>query len=353
MRTIAAVYFAVALLLSIHCYRNSAFDIDLLSYAGNTALAVTGDPVQIHRMVYEQPLTPHLRGTDGNGTEAGVLRRRASDAYYSAAYLPYFSVKPLYVVAMQGVHMAGANVVTASRIISAACYFGIAICLWLYTRSLLSLLVLVLPEVMILGQANEPDGMSVMLLLLALWAILFRRKDFGVSLMVVSVWVRPENAILCLIVLTFLWFSGRLNWKHALSLSVLTVGSVLLISHYGYGWRSLYYHTFLGGDPLGQPTFAATDYLHALMKGLKDVLHSSVPIFGLLWLTCFTLCEDRRIKQLLVIAALYSMARFLIFPSYEVRYYALFFLAGSIAALHAISGRGAPQSPRSVRRLSD
>jgi hypothetical protein len=343
MRTFsAALYFAIAFLLAVHCYRNSVLDIDLLSYAGNIALADTHDPVRVHEMVYGQPLTPHLRGTDTDNTEAKVLRRRAADAYYSALYLPYFSVKPLYVLAMQAVHKTGANVVDANRAISAVCYFGIAVVLWLYTRSLLSLLILVFPESMILGQANEPDAMSVMLLLLGLWAVFVKKRDFGIPLLIISVWVRPENAILCCIVLTFLLFSGRLDWKSTAALLALTVASVGLISHYGYGWRSLYYHTFLGGDPADTARFSRMDYVHALAKGFKDLLHSAVPVFTFLWLVCFTLYDNRAIRQVLVISAVYSGLRFLIFPSYEARYYGLFFLTTAAAAVCAISTRRTP-----------
>ena len=38
-----AVYFLLAAAASLHCYRNSMFDIDLLGYASNVALTDTGD----------------------------------------------------------------------------------------------------------------------------------------------------------------------------------------------------------------------------------------------------------------------------------------------------------------------
>ena len=109
-------------------------DIDLLGFAGNVALTDISDPVQAHAIVYKEPLTPHLRGTDADNPQAKILKKRASDAYYSTLYLPYFSIKPLYVLAMEAAHKAGANVVDASRIISALCFLGLASAVWA-TRS--------------------------------------------------------------------------------------------------------------------------------------------------------------------------------------------------------------------------
>jgi hypothetical protein len=119
-------------------------------------------------MVYREPLTPHLRGLDSDGQQVMVLRRRAADPYYSALYLPYFSIKPLYVLTLETAHKLGARVIDASRSVSALSYFGVAVMVWMYTRSWLSLLVMALPETMILGQANEPGGLSCFLVLFGL-----------------------------------------------------------------------------------------------------------------------------------------------------------------------------------------
>lgn len=326
-----AVYFLLAAAASLHCYRNSMFDIDLLGYANNVALADTGDVVGAHRMVYREPLTPHLRGLDSNDQQAKVLRHRAADPYYSALYLPYFSIKPLYVLTLEAAHKLGASVVDASRAVSALSYFGIAVMVWMYTRSWLGLLVMVLPETMILGQANEPDGLSCFLLLFGLWLLFVKRRDIGLLALLTAIWVRPDNLLLCLLVVVVLMAEGRLDGKKAAVLFLLCFGSQILISHYAYGWRDLYYHTFLGGEPGTMPQFGLRDYLRALANGGRNLLHSSVPVFVLLWLVCVAFAENA-LRKVLGIAALFSIVRFVLFPSYEARYYALFFLTTTAAA---------------------
>jgi hypothetical protein len=329
------IYVGIAALITAHCYRYPMYDVDLLSYAGNVALFGTSDPVQVHRVVYQYPLTSHLRGLDKDDELAQILRRRAADAYYSAAYLPYFSVKPLYVLAMEAAHKLGASVIDASRIVSALFFFGIAIVVWLYTSSLFAVVILVLPEAMILGQSLEPDGMSVFLLLVGLWVLFIKKKEIGILPIVCSVWVRPDNVIACVVILAFLYASRRISRSQTIILLLLALASEALISHYGYGLRALYDHTFLGGDPTGVPHFTGVDYTRALLRGVNELIHSSVPIFSLLWLLAYGSLKNG-IRQILGIAAIYSALRFVVYPSYEPRYYSVFFLITAIAALLSI-----------------
>jgi len=337
----ACFYFAFAAGLAIHCYRNSVLDIDLLSFAGNVALADNPDVEKAHALVYSQRLTPHLLGTDADDTQAKRLRRRADDAYYWALYLPYFAVKPLYISSLEGLHRAGASLVDSCRAISALSFAGIAVMVWAYTRSPLAILILMLPETMSLGQLTEPDGLSALLLLAGLWLVFLRQVDFGVVALIVSVWVRPDNAILCLLVLAWLWYSGRLDWRKALILCLLVMASDIFIARFGYGWKALYFHTFLDGAPDEAPRFAATDYLQAVARGTLDVLHSSVPVYLILWGTCLVYVRERGLRDILWLAGLFSFLRFVIYPNYEPRYYGLFFVVTAAAAVYSISVRDA------------
>jgi len=341
----ACFYFLIAGALAVHCYRNSVFDIDLLSFAGNVALSDTSDPVRAHALVYREPLTAHLRGTDADDAQAKMLRKRASDAYYSTLYLPYFSVKPLYILAMEAAHRAGATVIDSSRLVSAACFFAIAVALWLYTRSLLAIMILILPEVMLLGQVNEPDGMSTLLLLLGLWALFLKNVNLGMLALIASVWVRPDNAVLCVIALVWLWRLGKLEWTMTAALIALTAASDIVISHFGYGGRALYFHTFLAADAAQVPHFTSADYAHALARGVANTLHSSFPVYTILWMFCLARVRDPGWRRILSVVGLSSLARFVIFPNYEPRYYGLFFIVTAAAAVSSIADRSAWRTP--------
>lgn len=332
------LYFFLAALLATHCYRNSAFDIDLLSYAGNVALVDAGDSVGIHKIVYGQSLTPHLLGTDANDIQARILRKRASDPYYSALYLPYFSVKPLYVLAMQGVHLMGANVVDSNRIVSAISFFGIAIAVWLYTQSWVAGFILLLPEIISLGEVNGPDALSVALLLLGFWLVFIKEAELGILPVVISVWVRPDDAIAAAVVIVALYFQRRLRTYEVATLLACVILSTAVISHFGNGWKGLYFHTFLGGGPDQVARFGARDYVRALIHGVRDLLHSSVPIYALLGLITFR-HSNKCLRQTLVLCAVFSGIRFLVFPSYEPRFFGFFFVIVAVASASALLKR--------------
>lgn len=339
--SVTACYFIIAFVLAFHFYRIPGYSIDLLGYAGNVALNETDDIVRAHDAVYSESLTPHLLGQDANDEQAMVLRRRAADSYYSAMYLPYFSIKPLYIMIFQAVNRQGAGLVQSSRIVAAVGYLAIAIILWLYSRSFFAILLLLLPEAVVLGQADGPDGLSVFLLLTGLWLLFVRQQDLGLLPTILAMWVRPDNLILCLLAVLMLFANGRLDRIKATVLVLLCLGSSALISHYAYGWRELCFHTFLDGEPGQIAHFGFADYRQALAEGFGQVAHSSLILYVLLWLACFKAMGEG-LQRIMILSAAYCIIRFAMFPSFQTRYYSLFFLTTGIAALRLGSrNRGA------------
>jgi hypothetical protein len=334
-RIVATLLFlAVAAGISLHCYRYSMYEIDVLGYASTVTLAETNDVVKVHEVLYSAPLTPHLRGLDDNGKQALDLRRRASDPYYAAMHFPYFAIKPLYILTLEAVHKLGPSAIDSTRVVSALAYFAIAVMLWIYARSWLVLIIMILPETMVLGQANEPDGMSCFLMLLGLWLVFVRRRDMGLLPLLLAIWVRPENSLLCMLVIVVLLFERRLDWKKAVVLAMLSVGSEAVINHYGYPWGELYGH-FLGAAPGSGAASVFSNYGRSVVKAVSDSLHSSAPLFALLWLVCFPLVK-KDLRWIMGVALVFSAVRFILFPVYEPRYYGLFFITTSIAAVQLI-----------------
>jgi len=325
------LFLAVAAAMSLHCYRYSMFEIDTLGYAGTLVLAETGDVVKVHEIVYSVPLTPHLRGLDDDGKQALDLRHRAADPYYAAMHFPFFAIKPFYILTLEAIHKLGFSAVDSTRAVSALFYFAIAVMLWTYARSWLVLIIMVLPETMLLGQANEPDGMSCFLMLLGLWMVFFKRSDIGLLPLLVAIWVRPENSLLSILVVLVLLFDGRLDWKKAVVLVLLSAGSEVVINHYGYSWQELYSH-FLGAAPGSGAPSAFSNYGHSLVKAVNDAVHGPALVFGLLWLACFPIVR-KELRWIMGITVVFSGIRFLLFPIYEPRYYGLFFITTSIAAV--------------------
>ncbi len=327
------LFLAFAAGMSVHCYRG-ILGIDALGYAGTVALADTNDVVRAHDLVYSAPLTAHLRGLDGDNPQALDMKRRAADPYLAAMHFPYFAIKPLYVLTLRVVHKLGFSVIDSVRATSALFYFGIAVMLWIYTPSWFVVLVMILPEILILGQTHDPDGMSCFLILLGLWMVFYARRDIGLLPLLLAVWVRPENGLLSVLVVLALMLQGRLDWWKAAILLVLSAGSVLAISHYGYPWKEVYGH-FLGAAPGTGSVSAFSNFRSSLAKAIKDSLHSAVPLFFLLWFGCFPAVEEK-LRWILGITFVFSVIRFVMVPGYEARYFGLFFITTSIAGVALI-----------------
>lgn len=319
--------------MSVHCYRG-ILGIDALGYAGTVALADTDDVVRAHALVYSDPLNPHLRGTDEDTPQALDMRQRAADPYMAAMHFPYFAIKPLYVLTLRVVHKLGFTVIDSVRATSALFYFAIAVMLWVYTRSWFVALVMILPETMILGQTHDPDGMSCFLMLLGLWMVFYAGRDIGLLPLLLAVWVRPENALLAVLVVFALMLQGRVDWWKGAVLLGVSAGSVLAISHYGYPWKEVYGH-FLGAAPGTGSVSAFANFRSSLAKAIKDSLHSAVPLFFLLWFGCFPAVKQE-LRWILGITFVFSVVRFVMVPGYEARYFGLFFITTAIAGVALI-----------------
>ncbi len=253
-------------------------------------------------------------------------------------YFPYFAIKPLYILTLRAIHNLGFSVIDSVRAASALFYFGIAAMLWAYTGSWLSVVIMILPEMMLLGQATDPDGMSCCLMLLGLWMVFLRPSDMGILALLLAIWVRPENSLLCLLVVFVLLFEGRVDWKKAAVLVFLSVGSEVVINQFGYPWQELYGH-LLGSTPGNGGASVFSNYGRSLVTAVNDSLHSSAPVFALLWLVCFPLVK-KEFRWIMGITLVFSAVRFVLFPTYEPRYYGLFFGTTSIAGVLLIQNGG-------------
>jgi len=320
------LFLGIAAGISAHCYRYSIPGIDALGYAGTVALAQTGDIVKAHEMVYSTPLTPHLRGLDEQTPQALDMQRRAADPYVAATHFPDFAIKPLYVLALEVVHKLGISVIDTTRAVSALFYFGIAVLLWIFTRSWLVLIVMIFPETIVLGQTNDPDGMSCFFMLLGLWMVFVKRKDMGLLPLLLAIWVRPENLLLSVLVILALLVKGRLDWMKAAVLLVVSVGSEVVLIHSEYAGQGMFGHVLRAAPGNG----AFHKYVQSLLQAGNDCLHSSMPLFVLLWLVCFPLLRDDS-RWIAGITLVFSALRFGLFPMYEPRYYALFVVTTAIA----------------------
>jgi hypothetical protein len=350
MKASGVVYLVLTFVLFIHFLRYNNYSTDTVEFVGNVVALHASDPVAIRDRAYQEVTTeapamvvPHILGADLSTEQAAVRRAKHADPYRFAQFLPYFSVTPLYIEALNLVHKAGVGLVRSIAVVSAVSFAGLAALIYWWVLKLggsvwAACLVLLTPEMSTLAQGTGPDGLSVLFLMGGLFSLWYERPSVGVTLLLSSAWVRPENALFGVLALVYLAVKGELRAWMAVILIGIAVITPMVINHFGgYGWKALYSHTFkfTEMDPgIFVPTFTASDYLNALRSGVREALHSSLFAYLLLWVVGLRLVP--RMRCPLVLCGIFSAAKFIIYPNFEPRYYGLLYLVTAIGACAAI-----------------
>jgi hypothetical protein len=118
-------------------------------------------------------------------------------------------------------------------------------------------------------------------------------------------------------------------------LGAIAFASPLVINHFGgsYGWKALYSHTFkyvelAPGEFI--PSFTMNDYMHAMRRGLFEILDSSASAYLALAVMGSLIVPELRVPLMLSLAA--GAVHFVIYPNFEPRYYAILYVLVAIAS---------------------
>lgn len=362
MKAATVAYLLLSAVLSVHYFLTPFGAVDMLDFAGCVEAIRIADPVRIHEIAYREILkdappsvVPHMLGTDQTTNVAEVRRDRHTNPFHFVECLPYFSIKPLYIELIYVINRLGIRMFPAIVLASVLPAFGITLLMWRWTALMRGSVVLLcvflfVPEVRSLGYGQGPDALST-LVMLAAFILIFKsgKMPVGITLLLASIWVRPDNAIVVLLVLAYLAFRGVLPLWMAGILAAMVFATPVVINHYGgsYGWKALYSHTFKFVEMApGEfvPVFTARDYVQAVRSGLRTMLDSSLMAYFVLGAIGYKLVPEMR--PALLLCAVASVARFVTYPNFEPRYYALFYVLVAISVCTAMTRLTWPSAAR-------
>jgi hypothetical protein len=350
-KAVVGIYLVLLTWLSSRPYFHSLYDMDMMGYIGN-AVAISGASIrEIHDTAYralnaEAPpaAREHLLGRDKAGPTSQWESRqdRAVDAGHFAEYLPCFAVRPIFNELIYLLHYKlGVGLVKASIVIPVASYWliGALVFLWLgrYTglerAAAGSFLLMLSPPILDLARFNTPDALACLVSLAALYLIFERNRMFwGLTLLLLSVYVRTDNALLAVAVLGYCCVVTRqLEKIPAAVLALLAVSSVLLINHFAgdYGLRVLYYRSFVA-IPLAPgelvPNFGIADYLRAFRTAVSQTMSGSLPLFFLMGVVGICAQRQRASQAIAAVTTFYLIFHFLLFPSGQERFWGVFYI---------------------------
>jgi hypothetical protein len=273
-------------------------------------------------------------------------RAEASSVLDSPEHLaqlePLYAIRPLYLKMIELVARTGVPVQRAINLISASSLFGIGMVLLGWTRRPgHCALLMVTPAIVVLGRIGTPDALSSLLLLSSAWALVRQRIFPAVLLLLASIWTRTDNILFVVLVLAWLAATSKLSPSQSAIFGVVSAASVLVINHFSgnYGWSVLFRYSFVAGkypaEIAGHVSWR--EYIVALGRGLEKIGGQELALWTLIGVAAWRwLPKSSVLRQLLVPIALAAIARFVLFPTPEDRYFAWAYLIVGACFIEAI-----------------
>jgi len=255
---------------------------------------------------------------------------------------PLYAIRPLYLKTIEVVAQTGVPVQRAINLVSSLSLFGIGMVLLGWTRRPAYCgLLMATPAIVVLGRIGTPDALSSLLVLSSTWALVRQRIFPGVLLLLASIWVRTDNILIVLLVFAWLAGTGKLSLSQSAILGVVAAASVLVIQHFSgnYGWSVLFRYSFIAGKYPAEiaPHVTWREYLAALGRGLEEIGGQELALWTLIGLAAWRWLPKSFVsRQLLVPVLVASVARFLLFPTPEDRYFAWAYLIVGACFIEAI-----------------
>jgi hypothetical protein len=255
---------------------------------------------------------------------------------------PLYAIRPLYLRTIEVVARTGVPIQRAINLVSALSLFGVGIVLLSWTRRpAYCALLMATPAIVVLGRIGTPDALSSLLVLSSAWALVRQRIFAGVLLLLTSIWARTDNILIVLLVLAWLTWTSKLSLSQSAIFGIVAAASVLVIDHFSgnYGFSVLFRYSFIAGKYPAEilPHVTWREYIAALGHGLEEIGGQELALWILIGVAAWRWLPKSFVsRQLLVPVALAAVARFLLFPSPENRYFAWAYLIVGACFIEAI-----------------
>jgi hypothetical protein len=325
------------------------FNWDLIGYVGTAQSFTSDDAESIHRATFEDIARSVPDDTYTTLVRVGYRSAIAENPEQFAQQLPFYTIKPVYPVLMMLGSSLGYSLTASSVAISqiAFCLIAFLVFFWLsrhYAPALAFVatsLVVSLPFVLDLARYSTPDALSTLVILVACFSFAEgRRPGLAAGILVFSVLVRPDSALLAIVFSLVMWRQRLLGVVPFLAAVGATLLLTQLVSAYSgsYGWETLLHHGFI--DRLEEPAttdvdIGIIDYLLILAGGSHPVslrgTSYSFPLFVILSYLAlrFTLIHrpaSAARLQLLAAMTIFVIGRWLVFPGEAERTLAVFYV---------------------------
>ncbi|MBM7651847.1 hypothetical protein [Neobacillus cucumis] len=336
------VYFVIVVCLAIYNFIKPYYSYDLIPYIASTISLEQSNKEIIHDQTYKIVRDALPDDVYKELTSGDFGHTMLTDSVSFNQQLNFYTVKPLYIFLIYLIHKLGLGIVSAINLISMLSYIGISVLLFLFINRLrsgylgmviLSLLMICQPLILMAGR-NTPDTLSAFIILLSIFLILNKKIKFlAGTFLVFSIAIRPDNLIICGILLVYFGLLSPKEYRFKLyQASVLLLLSIIFYFSIGhieqsYGWKTLFTIAFLHFIQYPADTnvhITVKEYVDVLFTNGISVLSTHLLYFIVLGLTGLivpNLNQTNVYKHLIMISTGVMIFYFLLFPSKEVDRY--------------------------------
>lgn len=357
--------YAMTMLYALHdAARHPIYNWDLIAYVGAVLQRDGDDAKTLHQKTFAE-VRRSVPPEDFARLIGPVARQKTfrkfvyTDPVAFMQQLPYYTVKPLYVSMVAAVARWSEGPVQAAHRVSLVAFALLAVMLpfWWASGTGRSLWMLVLVPLLHLGTfpirsvaaIATPDALSLLLLAVGFWLLLVRRAPHaGLTVLMLSLAARPDNAILAVLLLVYLtvWAppSFRLHWRHTAG----WIGAIVMLSWYiqwrhdAYPWSQLVSRGVLevAPYPADQAGAGVDGYLTLLRAGVQrmalEAPREIVMLLAGLFIFAASLRlspEDRLHGGVALLGSISMAARILVYPQVAERYFYFNYLLIASAAV--------------------
>ena len=325
---------------------------DTLPYIGVALSYDSNDPAFIHEGAYgavRRAAPPSVY--DELTTSMSYRAEVARDPGAFMEQLPFYRVRVAYCSLIYVLHKAGMDLVRAVFVISALSYVLLTLLGFIWTRRyigdlgamLASLLVAYSFPFLQVSRAPGADGLAALAVAFAVYVYVEKQRPaLFFALLTLAVLVRHDSVVVGLMFAAYFFLFHRADRLRARAARFATragalLGAYLLVDRLigGYGWRTLFYHTFIrlqSHPATAEVPVGVADYLRVFAHNLADQAPRSFAIPYLLVLALgasFYLRprERRRLDEPLVTVSIVLILNLVIRPLLFPVLWERFFLA--------------------------
>lgn len=343
MKIIIKTLFWVLLILGIiYAGLKPKYNWDMIAYMGCVVKNNTSDPEAIHKKTYET-LRQEMGDERADWLSSCSNYRETMESDYKAfsENLPFYTMRVVYIALVSFFFKLGIPLSFATVLPSLISVFLIVLLIYrvlskefhnTFVASVISIIILFLPQTIYLARLSTPDALSTLLLLLITVMYIYNSNWFLIFLLMsLSIMTRTDNIIWCGLLLFFEMFFSS-NKKNKWLVIVFGVCLILIylaldVTHDNGGWEILFYHSFIQKQnlPLSlTPALTFKDYAITMFMQTPDYL----PWFLLIILAYYFL-RNISVKELLLLrggkiifACIFSFfIKYILFPSFDSRFY--------------------------------